>query len=62
MGEDFALHGCWSIATMVKKVLALLEEARKKDNGADNAEGGFALRLYQASRRTSPKSWSRRNS
>ena len=58
MGEDFALHGRWSIAMMVKQALALSEEARTKDNGANNAEGGFALRLYQAWRITSPKSWS----
>ena len=31
------------------------EEARTKDNGADNAQGGFALGIYQALRRISPK-------
>ena len=31
------------------------EEARTKDNGADNAQGGFVLRIYQAVRRISPK-------
>ena len=36
-----------------KAGVSLSEEAQTKDKGADNAEGGFALGLYQASRRTS---------
>jgi hypothetical protein len=45
-----------------KAGVSLSEEARTKDNRADNAEGGFTLGHCQASRRASPKSWLCRNS
>ena len=51
------LRGRWSIVNCYhgKAGLSLSEEARTKDNGADNAQGGFALGIYQALRRNSPK-------
>jgi hypothetical protein len=48
VGEDFAF--AWTLVNCYdgKAGVSLSEEARTKDNGVDNAKGGFALGLYQA--------------
>jgi hypothetical protein len=55
MGEDFALRGRWSIATMVKQALACWRRLDQKTMKPTMPRVGFALRLYQASKRTSPQ-------
>ncbi len=48
MGEDFALHGCWSIAMMVKQALACWRRLDQKTMKPTMPGVGFALRFYQA--------------
>jgi hypothetical protein len=53
--EDFDLRGCWSIATMVKQGLACQRRLDQKTMKPIMPRVGFALWLYQALKRTSPK-------
>ena len=54
MGEDFALRGRWSIATMVLQALACRIRLEQKTMKPTMPRVGFALWPYQALKRTSP--------
>ena len=56
MGEDFALRGHWSIATMVKQALACRRRLVQKTMNLTMPRVDFALELFQASKGTSLKS------